>query len=135
MKKIKKIAASIMAVAAMATSVTGISASAASGYIYTPYGTMTGSCYNTTWQMANSPVYRKVSATTTITNAVPHIYAEVKAYLNGNQVLHDVDTRTDSTIASAAAMSTQYVNSSLSGGGYHAIWSSSYDRYDYTTHF
>ena len=103
---------------------------------YTPYGYLTGSSDQTTWQYGGSPLHRKIYASTGIPNAAPHIVARVYAYYNNTLVLDTGDReKTDATSASADVSSTQYANNTLTGHGVHSVWSSSYSRMDHLSNF
>ncbi len=130
----KRTLAMCVAVTTMIISMGNLSVNAATWS--TPYGTMTGTSRNATWQMANSPTYRRVTATTTIPNATPYIYAGVEAYnQQGSTVLSNEKTNTNATSAETFDQSTAYVNSALTGEGTHSVWSSSYARQNRYTSF
>ncbi len=132
-KTFKKIAASIMAATSLAVSMVGMSANAV--YWNNAYGKATGTSNTTTWSTTGSPTFRKVTARTTITNAAPYIYAKIEGYVNNNLVLDGENTVQNSTVSVAERASQNYVDSSVTGNGTHAIWSSSLTRINHYSYF
>lgn len=134
-KKIKKIMASVMTAIIFTTGITSISANAGSVSWNSPYGTVSGSSTTSIWSTTGTPVFRKVTARTGVTNAVPNIYARIEGYVNNSLVMSANNTLTDNTVAVAEAMNQNYAYSSVTGNGTHAIWSSTLTRVNHYSYF
>lgn len=130
--KLKKAIASLMAVASLSTCAVGISASA--GWS-TPYGTLTGSSTSGTWSTTNTPVFRTVTARSSVPNAAPYLYAAVEGYYNNAYVMGSSNTLQNATNCVASDMNANYANRTVSGNGIHSCWSTSYSRVNHYTYF
>lgn len=133
---VKKFILSTITASTLALSMAGISVSAASWS--TSYGILSGNSYCSSWSTTGSPEYTRVTATTSITNATPYIYAGVVGYKNGSTVLSNSSQAQNSSYANTYAQKTKSEigpAAYISGTGTHSIWSSSLSRKDYTTSF
>lgn len=114
---------------------TPISAKAGSVTWTTTYGTATGTSSTYTWNQANSPKYRRITATTQNSQAAPKIAAEVYGYYQGNLVMSATNTASNQTIVSAIDNDSNYGNKSVTGNGCHSVWSSTLRRSNCFTSF